>query len=97
MRLDHHVPNLVLWHARAAFRLLCWLATLVGQTMVALAGAFKACGRASAHYGSVVILAQVPLVLAWALTRLLFLMLHRAAKRTHAVDAHLRRRLAFAD
>lgn len=73
-------------------RLLCWLATSVGQTMVALAAAFKACQRASASLGQVVIPAQIALLLAWAPTRLLFLALLGAAKTVYRTDMHLRDR-----
>ena len=74
--------------------MLVWLATSVGQTMVALAGAFRACGRASADYGPLVIPAQLVLLAVWAPTRLLFLGLERGARRAHRTHMDLHRRRA---
>jgi hypothetical protein len=51
--------------------------------MVVLAAAVKACRRASSTYGSVMIVPQVMLMLAWMPTRLLFLILEAAAKSMH--------------
>lgn len=60
--------------------------------MVALATAFKACQRASASWGQLVIPAQLALLLVWAPTRLLFLALLSVAKSAHRTDTHLRDR-----
>lgn len=94
MSLNARGSALLLWHVRGAFRLLVWLATSVGHTMVALATAFRACGRASADYGPLVIPAQVALLAVWAPTRVLFLALEHGAREVHRADRHLRRRLA---
>jgi len=95
--LNPRVSTALAWQARAAFRVLCWLATPVGKTMVALAAAFRACTRASGEYGSVVIPAQLALLLAWAPTRLLFLALHSAAVGAFRAEGRLRRGLAVAN
>ena len=94
MLLHPRASVVLLWQVRAAFRLLCWLAGSVGHTMVALATAFRACRRASADYGALVIPAQMVLLLAWAPTRMLFLALEHGAREAHRADRHLRRRLA---
>ena len=70
------------------------MAISVGHTMVALATAFRACGRASADYGPLVIPAQVALLLAWAPARLLFLGLERSARIAHRTHIGLHRRRA---
>jgi len=85
------------WQVRAVCRFLCWLATPVGHTMVALATAFRVCGRASEPYAPLTIPAQLALLLAWAPIRLLFLTLEAAAKRAHLADTQLRRRWAAVD
>jgi hypothetical protein len=87
----------LLWQTRAACRLLCSLASSVGETMVLLATALKVCGRARATSGPVVIPAQIVLLLAWAPTRLLFLALESAANRAYWADSKLRRRWAVVD
>jgi hypothetical protein len=74
-----------------------WLAISVGQTMAALATAVRGCGRANASYAPLTIPAQLVLLLARAPTRLLFLGLDRAARRSYLADAHLRRRWAALD
>jgi hypothetical protein len=71
---------LLRWQLRAAFRVLCFLAVSVGETMVALATAFKACRRASLTYGPMMIAPQLVLLLAWLPTRLLFLVLEAIAR-----------------
>lgn len=96
MSLHPRASRILLWQVRAAFRLLVWLAVSVGPTMVALAAAFRACGRASADYGAIVVPAQMLLLLAWAPTRLLFLALEHGARRAHRVDRRLCRHLAAA-
>jgi hypothetical protein len=59
--------------------------------MVTLAIAFKACRRATDAYAPLVVPVQVVLLTAWAPTRLLFLVLYRAARGAYQVDAYLRR------
>ena len=88
--------TVVLWQIRTVFRVLCWLATSVDGTMVALAHAFKRCRRASTGYGPLVIPVQVLLVLAWVPIRLLFLGLAWAATGAYRIDTRLRRRWALA-
>ena len=94
MVLGSRAGLIILWQIRIALRVLVWLAGRVGETMVALAGAFRACRRASVEYGLLVIPAQMALLLAWAPTRLAFLALERTAKRTHRTHTDLRRRRA---
>lgn len=77
--------------------MLCWLATPVGHTMVALATAFRFCGRASEAYAPLTIPAQLALLLAWAPIRLLFLTLETAARSAYLADRQLRRRFAAVD
>lgn len=95
MLLGSRTGLILLWQLRVAFRVLVWLATSVGRTMVALAAAFRVCHRASADYGPVVIPAQVALVLAWAPTRLLFLVLEQCAHQAHRTHRDLGRRRAI--
>lgn len=97
MLVNLRAASVVLWPARAAFGLLCWLAGSVGHTMVVLATAFKACRRAGARYGPVMIPAQVLLLVLWLPTRILFLLLHRAAVGSFHINAQLRRRLQVTD
>jgi hypothetical protein len=92
MILSSRAGSVILWQLRVAFRILVWLATSVGETMVALAAAFRACRRASADYGPLVIPAQMALLLAWAPSRLLFLALEQAARSAHRTHAGLHRR-----
>jgi hypothetical protein len=73
------------------------MAEAVGHTMVSLATAFKACRRVTAVYGPLVIPAQFVLLLAWVPTRLLFLVLYRAAKGAYRVDVRLGLALAVAE
>ena len=87
----------LIWVVPVVCRLLCWLAISVGQTMVALATAVRACGRISAAYAPLTIPAQLVLLLAWAPTRLLFLTLDSAARNAYQADTHLRRRWAALD
>jgi hypothetical protein len=95
--LSSFLGRLILWQLRVVFRVLVWMATSVGHTMVALATAFRACGRASADYGPLVIPAQMALLLAWAPARLLFLALERSARIAHHTHIGLyRRRTALA-
>lgn len=97
MILSSRVGLVVLWQLRLAFRVLVWLAMSVGTTMVSLATAFRACGRASAELGPLVIPPQIVLLLAWAPARLLFLALESSARGVHRTHAGLhRRRLAVA-
>ncbi len=97
MLLGSRAGLILLWQLRLAFRVLVWLATSVGTTMVTLAGAFRACGRASADLGPLVIPVQLVLLLAWAPARLLFLALERGARFTHRTHVGLhQRRLALA-
>jgi hypothetical protein len=92
--LSSRAHLIILWQLRVAFRLLVWLATWVGHTMVALAAAFRACGRASRDYGPLVIPAQLALLFAWAPARMLFLALERGAVFTHRTHVGLYRRRA---
>lgn len=94
MIIGSRLGLIILWQLRVAFRVLVWLATSVGHTMVALAGAFRACGRASRDYGALVIPAQVALLIAWAPARMLFLALERGARITHRTHVGLHRRRA---
>ena len=94
MLLGSRAGLLVLWQLRVAFRVLVWCAMSVGHTMVALAGAFRACGQASADYGPLVIPAQLALLMAWAPTRLLFLALEASARYAHQTHVGLHRRRA---
>ena len=88
------VGPIILWQLRVAFRVLVWLATSVGHTMVALAAAFRACGRASHGYGPLVIPAQLVLLVAWAPARMLFLALEKSARFAHRTHRGLDRRRA---
>lgn len=94
MSLHPRASRILLWQVRTAFRLLVWLAASVGQTMVALATAFRACRRASGDYGAIVVPVQLVLLLAWAPTRMLFLALEHGAHRAHRADRRLCRHLA---
>ncbi len=94
MIVTSRVGLVVLWQLRVAFRVLVWLASSVGRTMVALATAFRACGRASGDYGPLVVPAQFVLLLAWAPARLLFLTLEGAARCAHRTHVGLHRRRA---
>lgn len=85
---------LILWQLRIAFRVLVWLAASVGHTMVALATAFRACGRASREYGPLLVPAQLLLLFAWAPARVLFLTLERSARFAHRTHVGLHRRRA---
>jgi hypothetical protein len=62
--------------------------------MVALATAFRACGRASEAYAPLTIPAQLAVLLAWAPMRLLFLTLESAARSAYLADTQLRCRWA---
>ena len=62
--------------------------------MVALATAFRVCGRASEAYAPLTIPAQLALLLTWAPIRLLFLTLESAAGSAYMADTQLRRRVA---
>jgi hypothetical protein len=93
VRLKHRASTFVRW----VFWCLCWMAEAVGHTMVTLASAFKACRRATSVYAPLVIPAQLVLLLAWVPTRLLFLLLYRAAKGAYRVDLHLGRAVAVAE
>jgi hypothetical protein len=88
------VGLLVLWQLRVAFRVLVWLAASVGHTTVALAAAFRACGRASRDYGPLVIPVQLVLLFAWAPARVLFLALEKSARFAHRTQLGLHRRRA---
>ncbi len=92
--LGSRIGVLILWQLRVAFRVLVWLATSVGRTMVALASAFRACRRASADLGPLVVPAQMALLFAWAPARLLFLALESSARRAHRTHVGLYRRRA---
>ena len=94
MFLESRAGVLILWQLGVAFRVLVWLATSVGETMVALAAAFKACRRASADWGLIVIPAQMALLMVWAPTRVLFLALAGSANRAYRTHLDLRRRRA---
>ncbi len=65
--------------------------------MVALAAAFRLCKRARVAYQPVVIPVQLLLLLVWAPTRLLFLVLESATRSAYRADMHLRQRWAEAD
>ena len=84
---------IVLWQIRAAFKFNCWLAIAVGELMARFASAFK-CGRTRPRYGGAVFAAQFALLLAWTPTRLLFLVLERAAMRTYRTHALVNSRWA---
>ncbi len=94
MILGSRFTLVILWQLRVAFRVLVWLATSVGHTMVALASAFRACGRASADFGPLVVPAQMALLFAWAPARLLFLALEGSARCAHRTHMGLHRRRA---
>jgi hypothetical protein len=86
------IRTVVLWQTRSAFKLLCLLALFVGKPMVATAAAFKACGRAQPSYGIVIFAAQLALLVAWMPTRMVFLVLERAATSIYATHVQLHRR-----
>lgn len=94
MIVSTRVGLVILWQLRVAFRVLVWLASSVGNTMVALATAFRVCGRASRDYGPLVLPAQLVLLFAWAPARMLFLALERAARFAHRTHVGLYRRRA---
>ena len=94
MILSSRAGLVILWQLRLAFRVLVWLATSVGHTMVTLATAFRACGRASRDWGALVVPAQLVLLVAWVPSRVLFLALASGARFAHRTHVGLDRRRA---
>jgi hypothetical protein len=65
--------------------------------MVMLATAIRVLSHASASYAPLTVPAQLVLLLAWAPTRLLFLILDSGARNAYQAETHLRRSEAALD